>query len=138
MMKSRLRALRAAKAVGFFGEMLQRGYKRNKAARATARRFGISPATLWRYRVRVRGTPERLWLYLLWPRWVALARAWISPAAWAMVKADYLGPERLSAADCIKRLRQAAIACGWKLPGTRALQRLINRELNPQLTRARR
>jgi hypothetical protein len=118
--------------------MLERGYKPKRAARLTMRHSRISRATLQNYIARVRGAPERLWLYLLWPRWIARASAEVSPAAWAMFKADYLGPERLSAADCIKRLRQTAIACGWKLPGTRALQRLINRELNPQLTRARR
>jgi len=135
MMKPISRALRALTALQRYHVLLRRGYRPNQAARVVTRRSRISRATLTRWLALVRGKPQHTWPNVLMPRWTGRVRRELAPAAWAMLKRDYLS-ERRALADCIKRLQQAAIAHGWWLPARRSLQRRIKSELGPQRTRA--
>jgi hypothetical protein len=102
------------------------GFDRAAVAAAVTREREISEATLWRHLGLVKGEPEHLWLYLLVPgHHGRTATAAMSAEAWEFLKAEYLAPERRSAAACIDRLRRAAPGRGWKIPSNRTLLRRI-------------
>jgi hypothetical protein len=103
------------------------GFDGTAVVSALQRERGISEPTLWRYLGLVKGQPEHLWLYLLAPGHRGrVATAPMSAEAWEFLKAEYLAPERRSAAACIDRLRRAAKARpDWSIPSNRTLLRRL-------------
>lgn len=126
MMKTQARALRALRTVERYSALLERGYPHTRAILGAARRSRISTSTVRQYLGKARGKPERLWFFLLWPRWVGRQkRAVMSLAAWAALTADYQRPERPRLSECVNRLRAAAKTCDWIIPSTRTIRRRI-------------
>jgi putative transposase len=124
--KVKAEALARLELVQEYHQLLAEGFRSGAAVAAIAHKRAVSEATLARYLALVRGQAEHLWLQLLCPRYSGrTAIAGLSAEAWETLKADYLRPERPSAAACIARLRRAAKERGWTLPSTRTLLRRL-------------
>jgi transposase InsO family protein len=107
---------------------LQQRKPRVVAAYAVMQAHAIkSIQTLYAWERMVDGVPEAMWRKALLPLSKASAQPKeIEPAAWDMLRADWLRPERPSFEACFRRLQAAAAANGWMLPSPRTLRRRLD------------
>lgn len=77
------------------------------------------------------GWPRKDWLAALAPKYNAeVPENTCHPKAWAVLKSDYLRPEKPSLSACYRRMKQAAEKHGWEpVPSLRTMRRWVEREL---------
>ena len=96
-----------------------------------AKDFGISKASIYKWRKMVAGLPRIEWLPNLASNYKGKAgkRAACTGEAWEAIKADYLRLEKPTFASCYRRLVRMAGAHGWEIPSERALWDRMNKEV---------
>lgn len=111
-------------------ELRENGSSDTGALRAAARTSGVSPATLYNWRRVVDGIARADWLAVLAPGYKGGAgRAACEDKAYAMVKSDFLRPEKPSLSSCIRRVRAVAKKEGWAMPSERSLRRHLDADV---------
>lgn len=115
------------------GEKLQEiGRPRGVVADELARRFSVSPATIWNYFKLVRGVPRQDWLPALAPRRKGGGvEAEIDHELWQYFLSDFLRPEEPTLALCYERMTEIAKAKGLSVPGERTFRRRLEKEVHP-------
>ena len=107
--------------------LVDNGSGRSRAVEATAKAFGESRSTVYRWLKEVKGLERSDWLAALAPGYSGRsASAECSPEAWEFFKSQYLRPEAPSIATCYAWPQQAAAEHGWVLPSQRTLTRWAN------------
>jgi len=102
------------------------GAKKGDAIEQTAKVYGESRATLYRWQKAVKGAERSDWLAMLAPGYTGrTASAACTDDAWEYFKAQYLRPEAPAIATCYEFTRQAAETHGWKLPSLRTINRWV-------------
>lgn len=107
------------------------------AWRAVASAHGLSLATLYRWRSRVRSVPRAHWLPYLATIQGGGRRTDIPDEAWSLWLSDYLRLEAPSAKACYRRLKRAADAEGWDLPSLKTFMRRLDDVSKPAQVLAR-
>jgi hypothetical protein len=124
--RERLAVLEAVEA------LYHNGVTRDVAVMSVARHHAVSASTLYNWLALVAGHDRSDWLPALAPRHAGrTATVDCDPAAWDMLKSDYL---RLSAppfSDCYGRMVRAAGVQGWTVPAERTLLRRLQATVHP-------
>jgi putative transposase len=103
---------------------------RAKARAGDGDHHDFGTATVYNWQKEVRGLDKGDWLPALAPRTQGrTATAECDPAAWEMVKADFLRTSQPSFESCFERLKDAAGYHGWIIPCAKTLKRRIEREV---------
>lgn len=122
--KDRLSALDSVEA------LVRGGLDKNAAVGTVAVQRQVSARTIWNWYDLVAGKDRADWLPSLAPRHMGrVVTADCDPAAWEMVKADYLRGAKPPFTTCFERVSLAAQAKGWKVPSERTLFRRIETEI---------
>ena len=123
------RAEAALKALSAFHELVDSGRTIGDAERAVASSFGVSKATLWRYRTATHGHHRSNWLPLLLPRYKG-GRPWadFTPAAYEYIRAKFLNTSETSLAVVLEDARAVAAGNGWTIPSYHAVQYRLAKE----------
>ena len=101
--------------------------KKAFAVQQVAARFEVTPATIYNWEKAVSAQHRNDWLPYLAPRHTGRAETVeCDPAAWEMLKSDYLRAERPPFLGCYRRLERTAAKRGWTIPSQRTLQRRID------------
>lgn len=119
--KKRAQVLDAVRA------LVAHGMGKALAVRQTASYFQVSISSFyeWEDRVAIQARPD--WLPYLAPRHAGRAvTVDCDPAAWEMLKSDYLRPEAPTFLACFRRVERTAAEHGWTLPSQRTLQRRMD------------
>jgi len=112
--------------------LVRGGVTKDQAVGVVAARNKVSPSTIYNWFNLVAGRDRTDWLPALAPRHAGrTATVDCDPAAWDMLKGDYLRLEQPPFADCYGRLKRAATAQGWTLPSERTLYRRIETTIHP-------
>tara|TARA_B100000700_G_scaffold270027_1_gene311871 strand:+ start:11931 stop:13913 length:1983 start_codon:yes stop_codon:yes gene_type:complete len=102
------------------------GAKKTDAIVQTAKVYGESRATIYRWFGLVKNADRSDWLALLAPGYTGrTATADCTDEAWEYFKAQYLRPEAPAIATCYEFTRQAARQHGWTLPSLRTINRWV-------------
>lgn len=124
--RSRLPAVQAVR------RLIDTGMNARQAMRETAHVLGVPEPTLRRWWYGDGSNPGCCaahpsdYLPLLAPRWAGRAEeARIDPSAWDALLADYLRPEQPALLACYRRLRDAALRHGWRLPSYATIARRV-------------
>ncbi len=123
------RAEAALKALSAFHELVDSGRTIGDAEKAVASSFGVSKATLWRYRTATNGHHKSNWLPLLLPRYKG-GRPWadFTPAAYEYIRAKFLNTSETSLAVVLEDARAVAAGNGWSIPSYHAVQYRLAKE----------
>jgi putative transposase len=123
------RAQDAFEALSFFHDLVASGRTIGEAEKAVASEFGVSKATLWRYRTVTDGQPKLNWLPLLRPRYKG-GRPWadFTPAAYEYIRAKFLNTSETSLAVVLEDARTVAPGKGWLIPSYHAVQYRLEKE----------
>lgn len=107
------------------------GRSKQAAVAIAAREFGFSAATHRRWTLMVAGLDRADWLAALAPKYRSkIGENICHPQAWAVLKADYLRPEKPTLSSCYRRMKTVATAEGWEpVPSLRTIRRWVEREL---------
>lgn len=125
--------------------LVEHGTPFRRAAELVAQHADCSAASLRNWYYGVNGQPGARdyrrcdWWMALIPRYQGRQTgAACSPEAWDYWLADYLRPERPSAAACYRRLQRVAAERGWTIPSRKTLERRLEREIpRPAIVLAR-
>ena len=125
--KKRTEAERRLRILKCVRELVGNRMKKAFAVVQTASHFGVTPATIYNWEKSVAIVPEHDWLPWLAPRHTGRAETVeCDPAAWEMLKSDYLRPEKPTFLACFRRLEAASVKEGWTIPSQRTLQRRMD------------
>lgn len=129
-----------AGVIEHFEQFQRAGMSRTMAAAAAADISSTSVATIWNWLKLIEGIDPADRLPHLAPRRQGGgAEAEIDDVAWAMLKSDYLRPEKPTFSSCYWRMRkQYAEPRGLKVPHERTLLRKLEREVDGRLIIAKR
>jgi putative transposase len=117
-------AARRLSALQGVERLVAAGTGRSRAVEATAKVFGESRATLYRWQKLVKGVDGADWLAALAPNYQGrTATAECSPEAWEFFKAQFLRAEQPTVAACYEWTQQAARENGWTIPSLRTFDR---------------
>ncbi|MDD7908535.1 transposase domain-containing protein [Pseudovibrio exalbescens] len=111
--------------------MYRGGMNKTHAVAFVSQETGISSSTLWNWEKLTHGYAREDWLAVLAPKHPGrTVTADCHPAAYEMLKADYLRPEKPGFAACYRRMSEAAVEHGWApIPSAKTLKRRIEREV---------
>lgn len=124
--KAKQKAKQAMAALTMFEKMELAGAPVAEINQAIREQFGISPATLWRYREAVRGQPRNAWAPLLIPRWKGKTGvAEFSEEAWEYIKQEWGSQSKPDIAPIYRRAQGMATEHGWELPSLDTVERRI-------------
>lgn len=127
----RKRAENRLSAVNAYFALRNLDRERTAAFRDAAEQFGVSDRSLRRWVGSIRAVPQCDWLPTLAPGYAGrTVTAEFAPEAWEYYKADYLRPDRPTAAACYRRMTRAAQAHGWKIPSLTAVKERMAREFS--------
>ncbi|MCE8004260.1 transposase domain-containing protein [Billgrantia ethanolica] len=119
-------AARRLQALQGVERLVTGGAKKTDAIVQTAKVYGESRATMYRWMKLIKGADRSDWLALLAPGYTGrTATADCTDEAWEYFKAQYLRPEAPAIATCYEFTRQAAEQHGWKLPSLRTINRWV-------------
>lgn len=122
--KDRLAVLDAVEA------LVRGGLDKNASVGTVAVQHKVSARTVWNWFDLVAGKSRSDWLPALAPRHMGrVTTADCHPAAWEMVKADYLRGAKPPFTTCFERVSLAAKARGWTIPSERTLFRRVETEI---------
>jgi hypothetical protein len=108
------------------------GVTKDVAVMTTARHHGVGPSTVYNWLGLVEGRERADWLPALAPRHAGrTAIVECDPAAWDMLKSDYLRASAPPFSDCYERMTRAAAAQGWQVPSERTLLRRLGATVHP-------
>lgn len=114
--EARLKALAAVETLVTCGE------RRVQAMAMVAAEQKVALSSLYEWAKCTHGLAREDWLPALAPRHGGgRERAELPDDAWAMLKGDYLRPERPNFTACFRRLERVAREQGWTLPAERTL-----------------
>lgn len=107
------------------------GKAKQAAIRIACKEARVSVSTYRNWSLQVKGWQRADWLAALAPQYrSAPAENTCHPQAWAVLKADWLRPEKPTLASCYRRMKTAAREHGWQpVPSLRTLRRWIEREV---------
>jgi hypothetical protein len=134
--KVRARADRAVQALNYLGNLLEAGERATAAVARTARDFGLSEATIARYRATVAGHPMSEWIGLLLPKYATGARgSWteLEEAVYLRVRALKLHAPRGSLQECYRQVVGSIEFAGAQVPSLARVARRFQQE--PALAR---
>lgn len=112
--------------------LMRSGLKKSDAVARVAMQRADQPtseASIWRDFKRVAGHATSDWAALLTPKTGGgVPKRFITPAAWAMIREDYLRLEAPALTACIDRARRHSRRNGldWQIPSAKTVQRRIN------------
>lgn len=90
--------------------------------------FGDSPATLLRWRRRIKGQPRTVWAPLLLPNQKGrMVFAEFTEEAWEFIKADWGRVQQPTIASCYRRAEEEGRKRNWVLPSLDAVERRIRK-----------
>lgn len=116
--EARLRALDAVET------LVRAGERRVQAMQMIAAAQKIALSSLYEWAKCTHGLAREDWLPALAPRHAGGREAAELPEdAWAMLKGDFLRPERPNFTACYRRLTRVAAVEGWQVPAERTLHR---------------
>lgn len=120
------------KVLNFAADMQAGGMGATAAMTIAARRYEISPRTLFNWQELTRGYDRADWLAALAPAFGKTAeRSECHDKAWEFIKSDFLRPEKPAFTACYRRLCQAAKKHGWEpIPSERSLRRRFDAEVS--------
>lgn len=125
--KKRDEAKRRLKILDTVSSLVAGKMKKAFAVQQTASHFGVTSATIYNWEKIVAIQPRHDWLPWLAPRHAGRAETVeCDPAAWEMLKADYLRAAKPTFQDCYARMAETAKARGWTIPSARTMQRRID------------
>lgn len=125
--KEKAYARRAFDALTSHHRLRAAGCGAGDAIETVAKQTGVSESSVRSWLKKTRGVPCDAWLFFLARDYPGrTATAGLSAEGWEFLKAEYLTPERRSAAACIDRLHRAAKGRGWAIPSTRTLLRRLD------------
>lgn len=120
-------AARRLSALQAVERLVATGTGRSRAVEETAKAFGESRATLYRWAKLVAGLDPADWLAALVPAYSGCtAKAECDERAWDFFKAEWLRDEAPSIATAYDRMVRAAREHGWKVPSQRTVTRWAN------------
>tara|TARA_A100000171_G_C2137713_1_gene151720 strand:- start:516 stop:2492 length:1977 start_codon:yes stop_codon:yes gene_type:complete len=120
-------AARRLSALQGVERLVTAGHSRTRAVEETAKVFGESRSTLYRWAKMVVGQDSADWLAALVPAYMGrTAKADCDERAWDFFKSQYLRPEAPSVATCYEWMCQAAKENGWSVPSQRTVTRWAN------------
>ncbi|MEY4592275.1 MAG: hypothetical protein RIR18_1170, partial [Pseudomonadota bacterium] len=123
------RANAAFEARVTFQNLIEGGLNVGEAEREIARRFGVSKATLWRYRKATEGHLQMHWLPLLSPRYKGgRPLAEFSEAAFEYIHARTLTTSGTPYTVIFQEARDLAEKNGWVIPGDDAIRKRLAKE----------
>lgn len=126
--KARLRA----EVIDAVLTLYRNGVAKDVAAMTVAQHHDVSRSAVYRWMAAVEGRDRADWLPCLAPRHAGrTATAECDPAAWDMLKSDYLRLGAPPFSDCYERMSRAAQAQGWVVPAERTLLRRLNATVHP-------
>lgn len=109
--------------------LLSKGYKKSDAVTEVANLNVTSEASIYRWQKTVNGWPHNDWLAALIDNYKGRQnKVNFCPAAWAMIREDYLRLESPALTACIDRARRYSHRNGldWQIPSVKTVQRRIN------------
>ena len=116
--EARLKALDAVEC------LVRAGERRVQAMQMIAAEQKVALSSLYEWAKLTHGLAREDWLPALAPRHAGgRESAELPEEAWAMLKGDFLRPERPNFTACYRRLVRAAAAQGWQVPAERTLHR---------------
>jgi putative transposase len=108
------------------------GFKKTDAVAEITTRYEVSTGSLYRWMKSTKGWPttDRLAL-LLEHHCGRVVTAEFTPAAWAVVREDYLRLEGPALTACVDRAKRHSIkkGLGWSFPSTKTIQRKIEKDI---------
>lgn len=112
-------------------ELRSAGHQKVHAIALAVSEYGTSISTYHNYAKMIASWPRKDWLAALAPKYVfEVSGNTCHPQAWAVLKSDYLRPEKPTLSACYRRMKSAAEKHGWKpVPHLRTLRRWIEREI---------
>lgn len=111
-------------------QLTKGGLTLNVAVHEVAASVGKSARTLFNWLDEVAGVEQSDWLAHLCPRHAGRTKTVAChPAAWDVLRVDYLRAERPRFSDCYRRLESIAADRGWLIPAERTLWRRIKHEI---------
>jgi hypothetical protein len=112
-------------------ELRSAGHQKVQAIAIAAIEHGTSVSTYQNYAKLIASWPRKDWLAALAPKYnTEVPENTCHPQAWAVLKSDYLRPEKPSLSACYRRAKAAAEKHGWEpVPSLRTIRRWVEREL---------
>lgn len=107
--------------------LVHSGTPGRKAVETVAAQNEVAPASVYRWKKRVRGLARELWVPALLPSYSRLARhkKECPPEAWDVFYKDYMSNEAPTLASSYRRLQRIAGANGWVLPSKKWFDRAV-------------
>lgn len=132
--KKKAEAKRRVEILDTIRALTESGMKKAFAVGQTVAHFkrenpkaSLSMATVYGWEKIVGIVPRHDWLPWLAPRHAGrLETVTCDPAAWEMLRSNYLRPEKPTFQRCYRDLVEAAAKHGWAIPAERTLQRRID------------
>ncbi len=111
------RAERAFAVMVAFNDLVDSGRSMGEAEKAVASSFGVSRATLHRYRAAVKGHDRMHWLPFLSPRYKGgRPCAAFSEGAWSFIFGKHLNTSKTPLTVVLEEARALAPSMGWDIP----------------------
>jgi putative transposase len=127
--EKKCRAEAALQALSAFHQLVASGRTIGEAEKEVASSFGVSKATLWRYRTATDGQAKSNWLPLLLPRYKGgRPSADFTPAAYDYIRAKFLNTSETPLAVVLKDARKVAPGKGWSIPSYHAVDDRLKKE----------
>lgn len=107
------------------------GIQKIQALSIATTELGHSVSTYKNWHSLVQSWKRQDWLAALAPKYNSeVPENTCHPQAWAVLKADYLRPEKPSLSACYRRMKSAADKYGWEpVPSLRTMRRWVEREI---------
>lgn len=129
---SKQRALAAFDAVDDFAVAVDSGVSIGMASAVVIAKYGISEATLARYRADIDGSPRGYWLPLLAPRYCGNGKeAEFTEEAYEWILSRHLTQTKTRTSVLVRLARAEGKSKGWKIPSTKTVDRRLKREPAP-------
>lgn len=126
--KARLRA----EVLDAVAVLHRNGVTKDVAVMTVAQHHNVGPSTVYNWMALVAGKDRADWLPHLAPHHTGrTATVECDPAAWDMLKSDYLRNAAPPFSDCYERMCRAAKEQGWSVPSERTLLRRLNATVHP-------
>ncbi|RJF84842.1 transposase [Azospirillum cavernae] len=108
------------------------GVTKDVAVMTVAQHHNVGPSTIYNWLKLVAGHDRADWLPCLAPHHAGrTATVECDPAAWDMLKSDYLRAAAPPFSDCYERMVRAAKEQGWSVPSERTLLRRLTATVHP-------
>ncbi|QLH52022.1 MAG: hypothetical protein HWD57_21275 [Candidatus Accumulibacter cognatus] len=122
-------AERAFKVMVAFNDLVDSGRSMGEAEKAVASSFGVSRATLYRYRDAIKGHPRMHWLPFLSPRYKGgRPCAPFTKEAYAYILGKYLNTSETKLTVVLEAARALAPSMGWEIPSYDAVRDRLRQE----------